>query len=380
MTARRTRVALYGGGVAAVLVAGTVVWLLHHRRGVADDRERAARTREQALGPRVPVVAARRAPATRAIALPGDVRPWQQATVYARTSGYLIDLRVDRGDHVRRGDVLGVVTTPETDRQLGPLVANLSSREAIARRLRPLVPAGVATQQDLDRAEADVTAARADVDRLRALHSENEIRAPFDGAITRRYVDLGALMPAPTASTQSAQPLVDVVDTRRVRVVVYVGQRDAAAAQVGAPVEIARDDDPQHSIVARVSRISRELDLRTRTMWVEADLDNAHGALYPGVFVSVTLHVPAPPGVSIPADAIALVAGKPTVAVIRDEHVEITPVEVGDDDGTTARITQGLTEGEWIASRLSDELANGRAVRPVVMLLSGEAQARGGGR
>jgi RND family efflux transporter MFP subunit len=225
------------------------------------------------------------------------------------------------------------------------------------------VPKGVVAQQDLDRAEADVTSVRSEVDRLRALRGENSIRAPFAGTVTRRYVDVGALMPAPTASTQTAQPLVDVADVSRVRVVIYVGQRDAVGIHVGDPVEIARYDDPTHPTAAHITRIPQELELRTRTMWVESDLENPRGVFFPGVFVMVTLHVPAARGVQIPADAIALIDGKATVATVADGHVRFVPIEVADDDGRTARVTRGLEAGQWIASRLSDELADGGVVR-----------------
>jgi RND family efflux transporter MFP subunit len=359
----RVRVPIFIALAAAVVVAFVFVWLLHHRRAVADADERARREKQLSAGPSVVVARAEPAPATRTIVLPGDVQALRSATVFARVSGYLVDLRVDRGDRVTRDQILGAVTSPENERQLGPLLDNLTKKRAIADRLRPLVPKGVVTQQDLDRADADVKAALSDVDRLRAVIGETAIRAPFAGTVTKRYVDVGALMPAATAATQSAQPLVDVADLRRVRIVVYVGQRDATGIQAGDPVEIVHDDDPVHPIHARITRIPKSLDLRTRTMWVETDVDNTSGTLFPGLFVTVTLHVPAPRGLMIPADAIALTAGKPSVAVVRDGHVHFTPVDVAETDGKIARIVRGLQAGDMVASRLSDELSDNGPVR-----------------
>ncbi|HEY1817151.1 MAG TPA: efflux RND transporter periplasmic adaptor subunit [Kofleriaceae bacterium] len=343
-----------------------VLWL-HHRRTSADDRERAAREHELALGPRITVSAARKAPPTRQISLPGEVRPWRVAVVYARVSGYLDQLLVDRGDRVTKDQILGRVTTPETELQLNPLEANLKTKQAIANRLRPLVPKGLVSQQDLDTADADVQAAQSDVDRLRAFKGFETVRAPFSGIITQRYVDVGALMPAPTGSTQSAQPLVDVADVSTVRVVVYVGQRDATGVHVGDRVMVARDDDPTHPIAAQVSRIPVDLDLRTRTMWVEADVPNASGQLYPGSFVTVTLDVPAPTGVLVPSDSIALVAGKPSIAIVKDNVVHFVPVEVTDDDGRSARVVKGVQAGELVANRISDELHDNGRVRAQAM-------------
>ncbi|MFT3699093.1 MAG: efflux RND transporter periplasmic adaptor subunit [Kofleriaceae bacterium] len=221
------------------------------------------------------------------------------------------------------------------------------------------------SQQDQDRADADVQAAQSDVDRLRALKSFDLIRAPFDGIVTKRYVDVGALMPAPTGSTQSAQPLVDVADISKVRIVVYVGQRDATNVSVGDKVSITRDDDPTHPIEAAVTRIPKDLDLTTRTMWVEAEVPNPEGKLYPGLFVTVTLDVQAAAGVVIPSDAITLIQGKATVAKIETGIIHFVPVVVGDDDGKTARIVSGLKVNDQIATRVNDELADGAVARAV---------------
>ena len=147
---------------------------------------------------------------------------------------------------------------------------------------------------------------KSEVDRIGALQGFDVLRAPFAGIVTQRYVDVGALMPAPTNATQSAQPLVDIADTTRVRVVVYLGQRDAVGVRLGDALSVVRDDDPLHPIAGRVTQIPHELDPRTRTMWVECDLDNPTGKFYPGVYVTVVLDVAAPAGVLIPSAALAL--------------------------------------------------------------------------
>ena len=363
--AKRGRRILYVAGIVAVAVAVLFVLFLRHRHASADSDERDRREAELAKGPEIPIAIAAPAPITRRVVLPGDVRPFRLATVYARVSGYLEELDVDRGDRVTRDQLLGRVTTPETELQLIPLQANLATRRAIADRLRPLVPAGVVSRQDLDRADADVQQAKSEVDRLRALRNFDLIRAPFAGVITNRYVDIGALMPAPTGSTESAQPLVDVADTSIVRVVVYVGQRDATGVRLGDRISISRDDDPLHPIAATVTRIPRELDLRTRTMWVESDIENRSGKLYPGLFVTVALDVPAPNGVVIPSDAISLVKGVPAVAVIRDGRAHFVEIDVADDNGTVARVVKGLAPGDRIAQRISDELVDGGKVRAI---------------
>lgn len=361
----RAKIALFVLGIGAVVLVAGFATLLHLKHAHADSKEHGKRIDELALGPEVPVAIVKPAPKTRKVTLPGDIRPLRLAVVYARVSGYLDELEVDRGDHVKKDQVLGKVVTPETELQLAPLEANLKTKSVIADRLRPLVTKGVVSQQDLDRADADVQAARSDVDRLRALKSFDLIRAPFDGIVTKRYVDVGALMPAPTGSTQSSQPLVDVADISKVRIVVYVGQRDATGVTVGDKLQITRDDDPTHPIDAAVTRIPQDLDLTTRTMWVEAEVPNPDGRLYPGLFVTVTLNLPAPDGVTIPSDAITLIQGKAMVAKIAGGKIAFVPVVVADDDGKIARVVAGLKVNDQIANRVSDELADGAVARAV---------------
>ncbi|HEY0255545.1 MAG TPA: efflux RND transporter periplasmic adaptor subunit [Kofleriaceae bacterium] len=361
----RAKIALFVILIGAAVLAIGFALVLHFRHSHADKKEHGKRVDELALGPEIPVAIVQKAPPTRQVTLPGDVRALKLAVVYARVSGYLEELEVDRGDPVKAGQVLGKVVTPETGMQLASLEANLNTKSAIANRLRPLVTKGVVAQQDLDRADADVQQARSDVDRLRQLQGFDLIRAPFDGVVTKRYVDVGALMPAPTGSTQSAQPLVDVADISRVRIVVYVGQRDATGINVGDKLTVVRDDDPAHPIEGSVTRIPKDLDLQTRTMWVECELPNPDGRLYPGLFVTVTIDVPAATGVVIPSDAISLIGGKAMVAKIEQNKIAFVPVIVADDDGKVARIVGGLKVGEQIATRISDELTDGAVARPI---------------
>jgi RND family efflux transporter MFP subunit len=326
--------------IVGMLIVVAVVAILHVRQSSADSRERSRREAELARDAEIPVAAVKLAPKTRKVVLPGDVRPLRLAVVNARVSGYLFGLAVDVGDRVARNQLLGRVMPPETALELAPLEASLLTRRAIADRLHSLVAGGVA-QQDLDRADADVRAAQSAIDRLRAIQRVDTIRAPFAGVVTKRYVDLGALMSAPTGSSRTAQPLVDVSDTSRVRVVVSVGRHDATSVHLGDPLSIARAGDPTHPIAGVITRIA--------ATWIESEVDNPNNALDPGLVVTVTLHVAAPDGVVVPSDAISLVHGTPMVAVIRDDHVHFVVVTIADDDGTIARVIAGLQPGEVVA-------------------------------
>jgi RND family efflux transporter MFP subunit len=356
---------LYVLGAVLVAAIAVLVFMLARARHDAAANERAERERAFAAGPPVLVATVAPAPPRRTLNLPGDVRAYRQATLYSKVSGYLKEIRVDRGDNVKQNDILGVVAAPETDRQLSSLENELAAKRAIAARLKALVPTGVASQQELDRAEADVHTVQAEVDRLVAVRGFDVIRAPFDGTITARYADPGALLPAATGATQSAQPLVDIADESRVRVVVYLGQLEAPFVKEGDACTVVRDADPTRPIPAKITRTARALDPRTRTMWVEVELDNHERLLFPGLFVHVEIAVAAPPGLVVPADAVFLRGGAPQVAVIAGGRARFVPVTLGDDDGKSVRVLAGLQAGDEVALHVGDDVSDGGAVQVV---------------
>lgn len=356
---------VYLAGVVAVIFVAGLVFLLGRSRREAAATERQERVKTSAAG--VPVTTAKVTPAppTLTLDLPGDVKPFRQATIYAKVSGYLREVRVDRGDIVKANDVIGVVSVPETDQQISSLEAQLVSKKQLAERTRALVPAGVASQAELDRADSDLKASQAEVDRLVAVRGYDTIRAPWGGTITARYADPGALLPAATGSTQSAQPLVDLVDMSKCRIVVYLGQIEAQLVKEGDPVAIVRDAAPANPISAVITRIPRALDPRTRTMPVEIWVDNPDSVLYPGLYVHVRLTVKAPPTLALPSDAVFVRAGKPTVAKLDGGKARFTEVQVADDDGKTVRITSGLAAADEVILHVGDEISDGAPVQPV---------------
>ena len=173
---------IYVTGIVAVVLVGALVFLLGRARRDAAATERRDRAQIAAAGAPVRTVQVAPAPPTRTIDLPGDVRPFRQTTIYAKVSGYLREVRVDRGDVVKANDVIGVVSVPETDQQLSGLEAELAAKKGLAERTRALVPSGVASQAELDRADSDLKTTQAEVDRLTALRGYNVIRAPWAGS------------------------------------------------------------------------------------------------------------------------------------------------------------------------------------------------------
>jgi RND family efflux transporter MFP subunit len=357
---------LHAAGLLFLTTTAVATVGMSHGRHQAEATE--ARVRADALrqGTRVVVAAARRAPATRSFVLQGDVRAFRQATVYAKVSGYLRNLRVERGDAVRAGDILGVIESPESVQQELSARAELALREKTENRVRALAPSGVVSQQEMDDATSGLAVARAESARIRALRGYEVLRAPFSGRITARYVDPGALLSAATAATQSAQPVLELADTRRVRIFVYPGQLDAPHVHEHDRVIFWTDAEPNRRRAAEILRTTNALDPRTRTMLAEIDVENRDQSLQPGSYVHVELSVPAAGGVVVPADALLIKGGKPHAAVVAQQHVHFTPVEVVDDDGTAVRISSGLAEGEPVVLHPSDDVIEGGKVVAVV--------------
>lgn len=364
--ARSSARGLYTMGLLGITLAAGGVIVLATSRSHAESREAEARKAAVAAGPRVRAVTVSKASGERPLTLPGEVRAWAQATLYAKVSGYARDIRVDKGDRVTRGQVLATLESPDADQQVAAAQADLEVKRQLLQRHRSLVTSGVSSQQQVDDAEAAVKISEAALARAKAAQAYGTIQAPFDGVITARYVDPGALLPAATGSTQSAQPVVEVANMDKLRVYIYLGQEDADAVREGDAVTLTVDQRPGQDIEAKVTRMSRSLDLRTRTMLCEVDIDNKELGLYPGSFVHATLHLKASPWPQVPAEALISKADKLYVAVVEDKKVHLVPVKVGQHDGRTAQILSGLNGGELVALNAGSDVTDGGPVDPVV--------------
>jgi RND family efflux transporter MFP subunit len=357
---RARRLGLLFGAVllVAAVAAGLLLWR-HSRRLLADGQ---ARARELDSGPRLYVSTVRLGPGTREVTFPADVRGFSQSTVYAKIAGYVKSLAVDKGDQVRKGQLLGELESPEIDQQVAAAEADVVIKRRTFERFQLLVTKDFVSAQDFETARAQYDVSRATLEQVRALQDYKTLRAPFTGTVTARYVDPGALIPAATGATQSALPLVDVADLRRLRILVFVQQDAASLLRVGDPADITVDQRPDIKISARVTRFAQALDLRSRAMLCEIWIDNPH-RLYPGTFVHVTLHLQSPRVPSVPSSALLVYRDKPAVAVIRDSHVKFVDVRPGIDDGHTVQILEGLQPGDRVALAVPAEIADGALVQ-----------------
>jgi len=354
---------LYVVGTLVAVAAVLGVVLLSSRRSAAEAREADERKAAVAQGPLVRVAPVTVSRPAHTVSLPGDVRAFQQATLYAKVSGYLKDIHVDKGDNVKANQLLAELESPEIDQAYNAAEADLNNKRAQSNRQRDLAKKGVASEQDAENAEAATKVAEANLRSVAASRGYQEIRAPFTGVITARYVDPGALVSAGANATQSAQPVVDVAQMDTLRIYIYLGQDDAASVREGDPAVITEDARPSIQITDKVARMTRSLDPRTRTMLCEVDVDNHLGQLFPGDFVHVKLSMASEPYPLIPSAALIARTGKLNVAVIRDGRAHLVPVTIGRDDGTTAQVTSGLTGGEQVAIGAAAELRDDIPVR-----------------
>lgn len=326
---------------------------------------REAMAAELAKGPAVQVATIEQGPKERQITLLADTRPYQVATVYGKVGGYLKSIVVDRGEHVTAGQVLAEVESAETDRQFDAAVSDLENKRKNAERENELVKRGWTSVQSADQATTAYRMAQAAMQQLAVMKSYEVLRAPFDGTVTARFVDVGALVQSSVTNQTSNQPVMTIADRSRLRVDVYVEQKDVPYVHVGDLADVADGTNPDRKVQARIARTSDQLDPRTRTLFVELEVDNSNGFLVPGAFAYVTLHVPVPSYPEIPVTALVMRGSDTFIANIRaDSTVRLQPVKVANTDGMHASLAEGGRVGERVVLNLPDEVSDGGRVRP----------------
>ncbi|HZE99873.1 MAG TPA: efflux RND transporter periplasmic adaptor subunit [Planctomycetota bacterium] len=355
---------------AALAVIGILPRL--ERRAALD----AAKSRVEA-GARVSVVAPRPAPNEVLLTLPGGTQAIQEATLYARTSGFLSQRKVDIGDRVEAGQLLAVIESPELDQELERAVvrldearANVTLAQSTLQRIATLIKTHAVSEQEYDdqkvrvnSAEASVKAGEADVRRLSALQSYEKVVAPFAGTITARNVDKGALVTSGSGSTVSS--LFSIADTSGLRVFIDVPQNAAPGVTENQEAEVLVRELPKQVFRGSVVRTARALDPSTRTLRTELFLPNPDGVLLPGMYVQVKLTVHREnPGVLIPARTLVLRKEGPRVVVVgAGKRAELRSVKLGRDFGAEIEVLTGLDGKEQLVENPTDDLETGQLVR-----------------
>ena len=354
---------MWGLGTA-VLIAIAFVALLGWRRSAGAKEETRHRSADVAHGAVVKTTTVQRSPAVRHLALLGEARPFAEVTLYAKVSGYLKSVLVDRGDQIQQGQLLATIESPETDRAVAAARAEYEQRHVTADRVAKLFAQQFVSSQEADQSKADAAVARERLAALEEQQAYESIRAPLNGTVTARYADPGALMQNAATSQTNALPVLTVSETDRLRVFVYLDQGDAAEVRPGTRAIITSQDHPEIVVPASVTRLSGALDAKTRKMVAELDVDDRDGRIVPGGFVQVVLDVASPARPEAPAEAL-VVRGTSTYVGLIDStsHVHLVPVTVASNDGKTVMFASGVKVGQRVALSLGGTVSDGALVQ-----------------
>ncbi len=362
----RSRVARIAGAVF-IVAAAVFVWRHYAGENNRVEAMRGAQAKIAELGPRVETVDVSAGPKSRTIKLLGDVRSAASVTLYAKISAYLKTISVDKGDKVTAGQVLAELDSPELEQQFAAASNDLVQKKRNLERLRGLFDRGSTTQVAMLQSETDFMVAESNLAGLAATRAYQTIRSPLEGRVTARFVDPGALVTNAQTNAVSAQPLLTISDNTRVRIYAFLQQPDVPFIKLGHKAEVVDASRPERRKLGEITRMTGELDPKSRTMLIEVHLDNPDEFFTPGAFVNLTLDVPLEPSVQVPAPALLMRNGRAIVPVLNKEKstVELRPVRVAGTDGARVTVAEGLKVGEAVLINLPDEVTDGGKVQPV---------------
>jgi RND family efflux transporter MFP subunit len=357
-----------------VVVGVAVIWGISSRRQA--NAQLSQETRDLEI-PTVSVVHPKRGAPQQEIVLPGDMQPYTDAPIYARTTGYLKSWHVDIGARVKAGQLLAEIDTPEVDQQLQQARADLATAEAnlrlaeiTATRYKDLMKTDSVSQQDVDNATGNyearrtaVESARSNVKRLEEMQSFKKIYAPFDGVITARNTDIGALIDSGSGGGP-ARELFHIAAVSRLRVYVNVPQVYSQHVKSGLRAGLTLAEFPGRHFEGLIARDSGAIDNATRTLLTEIDVNNPSGELKPGGYVEVHLQLPsATTTFTLPVNAIIFKSAGMQVATVKDgKTIVLIPITPGRDFGTGIEVLAGLQGDESVVINPPESLTNGEAV------------------
>jgi RND family efflux transporter MFP subunit len=392
-----------GAGVAAAALVFCFVAVMLIRVLDAHSLKKGAEAAYSAAPP-VDVVTARPASVGQDLTLPGQTAAWFETTIYARVSGYVAKWMVDIGDHVKKGQILASIETPELDAELSAAMAQLKTSEAqvVARQAEAEFskttnerwrdsPKGVVSEQERESKKADyesslgrlyaanaqVAMDKSKVEQYRALAQFKQVVAPFDGTITERKIDIGNLVSA--GSGPNTTPLYRMAQTDPLRVFVDVPQSAAMElVKSGVPAEIRSTGSPAKVFTGTITRSSESINAQARTMRVEVDMPNANHELLPGAYVNVEFRLQPRGLVEVPAAALVFRPNGTQVArVDNDGKVLFQDVSIARDNGNLVELGSGVKPGDRLVLNISSQIASGERVAPtdVDLATGGKAAA-----
>jgi RND family efflux transporter MFP subunit len=362
--------------LAVVMVlAIVVIWGISSRRHAS--AQLSQETRELAI-PTVSVIHPKPSAPQQEIVIPGDMQPFADAPIFARTNGYLKKWYADIGANVKIGQLLAEIDSPEVDQQLQSARADLANAQAnlnlaqvTATRYKDLQKTDSVAQQDVDNANGNFEArkaaaesSQANVKRLQDMQSFEKIYAPFDGVITARNTDVGQLIDSGSSGGTSRE-LFHIADVNPLRVYINVPQFNSPQIKPGLHAELVLTEFPGRKFSGSVVRSSGAIDNATRTLLTEVDVDNSARLLRPGGYVEVHLKLPSPVNAfTLPVNATIFKSAGLQVATVKDGNkIVLIPITPGRDFGAEIEVVAGLRGDELVVLNPSDSLADGATVR-----------------
>ena len=364
--------------VLLLLAAGAIGWFVYKGISTRVSAEKAlvVETHDAAVLT-VAVTHAKLTGATQELVLPGNTQPLIDAPIYARTNGYLKKWYSDIGTRVKAGDLIAEIETPETDHQLQQARADLETAQAnlnlakiTADRMVNLQKKGAVARQDADNVVGDmnskkaiVDSATANVKRLEDLQSYEKVYAPFDGVITARNTDIGALIDAGSAT--ASKELFHIAATNRLRVFISVPEDYEQAAKNGSPASLTLNEFPGRSFPGTIVRNANSIDLASRTLLVEVDVDNPTGELLPGAYVGVHLKFTgtSATALTIPVTTVMFRSEGIRAAIVRGGKAVLVPITIGRDFGDSLEVLAGLRPDDPLILNPPDSLISGTPVK-----------------
>ena len=362
--------------VFLLVLAAVVVYGIRTRSSA--DQNLAVETKKESI-PEVSVTHPAGGTAGGMLALPGNTQPYVDTPIFSRTNGYLQKWFFDIGAHVRKGQLMATIETPELDQQLQVAQADLKASQAnlelaniTSTRYQNLLKSNSVSKQETDVAigtaaskQAAVEASMAAVRRLQQLQSFEQVYAPFDGVITKRDTDIGDLITGGTSSG-NAKELFHLASITQLRVFVAVPEAYSGVVRDGGTATLTLDEFPGQTFEGRIARNANAIDPASRTLNVEVDVPNPTGKLLPGAYAIVHFKVPTTAAnLTIPANTLLFRAQGLQVAVVRDGKVQLVPVKISQDRGSTVEVASGLSPQDEILLDPSDSLQSGQQVKVV---------------
>lgn len=382
MSGRRWLIAI----IVALAVLGVLAVEIRSRVKAATNLR--AVTSQMAV-PSVSVVLPKQTAPAQEVVLPGNIQPYVSSPIYARTDGYLKKWYFDIGAHVKAGDLLAIIQTPEVDEQLAQAQSTLATAQAnlelakITRdRYQSLLTKHAVAQQDADNAAGAYTANKAIVDadnanvrHYAALVSFEKVYAPFDGVITARNTDIGDLINS-GSNTAPRTDMFDISQTRTLRVYVNVPEEYSQAIRPGqTAADITLAEFPGKRFPGKLVRTSEAINATTRTLLAEVDLDNPGGTLFSGSYAEVHLKIPAQNSTFLlPVSALIFRGEKLQVGVVKNGKAVLTDVTPGHDFGAQIEVVAGLKPNDQVILNPADSLVSGQSVKVVQAALPGDSQ------